>query len=913
VSLDFLIGKTISHYRIVEKLGGGGMGVVYKAEDTRLYRFVALKFLSENLVRSRHALERFEREARAASALDHPNICTVYEIGEFEDKPFLAMQYLDGQTLRSRIGGRALPVRVILELGAEIADGLAAAHEKGIIHRDLKPDNVFVTRRGEAKILDFGLAKLSDPIVAPTLDAAAATLTVHGVAVGTVAYMSPEQVRGEELDARSDLFSLGLVLYEMATGRQAFNGNTTGVIHDAILHRDPVPASRINPEIPEQLEVVINKTLEKDREMRCQSAAEVRTDLKRLKRDLESGRSSITKAAALAARPAAGTSTAAVVARMRKWRLTAAALLVLLLAAAAGYGLYTFLDRGGGPMPFRNFSIAKVTNSGEETAAAISPDGKFILSVKKAKGAESLWLRNIPTGSDTQVIPPTDTAYGILAFSPDGNYIYFSEAAYKTLGLWTLYRAPLLGGTPRVVGKDVDSNITFSPAGERMAYVRRNAPEQGKWQLLSANPNGSDEKVLLIGPGPAVPLSAAWSPDGKHIACSFFLAGNAMGTIDMFDLASGHLESFVKFDGKVPYEMVWLPDGRGLLTVYYNLYLGPLPSHSQIGFVSYPEGSFHTVTNDTNLYSTLTLSADAKTLATVQVQNSREIDLLPGTGRGRPVAVPGIPQREALSGFSWTDDSHLLVTEGEHRIVHLPSDGSGPVTLLSDRSASMANPSFCAGGRYIVFSRAARAGGYVPQIWRADRDGSKLKQLSEGKGFNFFACSPDGRWVYYEDVFSESPTLLRTSIEGGTAERVRGSLVTNSVSIGGFAISSDGKLAAYIAEILNPVKRTVSEKLALVNLAADGKTPPRLLDVDRRVAYVPVQFTPNGRAVAYVIEEKGIQNIWVEPLDGSKGRQLTNLASGKITRFAWSPDGKRLAVARSHSTSDVVLLRTSPP
>jgi Tol biopolymer transport system component len=417
---------------------------------------------------------------------------------------------------------------------------------------------------------------------------------------------------------------------------------------------------------------------------------------------------------------------------------------------------------------------------------------------------------------------------------------------------------------------------------------------------------------LLIEPGTSMPLSVAWSPDGKRIACSFLLSGNAVGTIDMFDLASGHLQSFVKFDGEVPDEMAWLPNGRGLLTVYYNLNLGPLPSRSQIGFVPYPAGSFRTITNDTNVYSTLTLSANAETLATIQVQISREIDLLPTTGTGRPVAVPGIPQREALGGFSWDGDSHLLVSEGNHRIVRISPDGSNPVTILSEPSALIADPSACAEGGYIVFARAVRASGYVPQIWRTDHDGSNLKQLTEGKGFNFFACSPDGRWVYYVDTLSASPSLLRTSVEGGTAQWMRGSAVANSIP-GGFAISPDGKMAAYIANIAKPVKRTLSEKLALVNLAANGKTPPSLLDVDWRVINIPLQFTPNGQAVAYGIEDKGVQNIWVEPIDGSKGRQITNFTAGKITSFAWSPDGKRLAVARSHSTSDVVLLHTSRP
>ena len=531
--------------------------MVYKALDTKLGRFVALKFLPEARIHDYETLERFQREARTASALDHPHICTIYEISEHEDRPFIAMQYLEGHTLKHRIEMKPLKTLELLELAIQIASALDAADQKGIIHRDIKPANIFVTLQDTAMILDFGLAKLTGaradrkparcpeefslgPTAMPTATLEPEYLTNPGTTVGTVAYMSPEQARGEHLDVRTDVFSFGAVLYEMATGRPPFSGKTPGAIFGAILHETPAAPRSLNPGLPTRLEEIINKALEKDRELRYQHASEIRADLKRLQRDTADRRS---PAMSMSPVPSATVATP-----QQKRRAFLPAAIVLALTIGAGYAFWR-LNRSR-PIP------------------------NFIASAEMQNGQQSLWLRNVATNSDTQIAPPSPVVYGCLDFSPDGNYLYLCNSISS--GAPDLVRVPVLGGATQRIVRNISSDITFAPGGKQIAYLRKNDPDPGKWCLLAADAEGRDERALLCESGTNRPddyegiLSGqlSWSPDGAEIAVGITGVGQGSGVIDLVDVRSRQRKTFLRTDDKLIRSMVWLPAGLGFIVNY---------------------------------------------------------------------------------------------------------------------------------------------------------------------------------------------------------------------------------------------------------------------------------------------------------------------------------------------------------
>jgi serine/threonine protein kinase/Tol biopolymer transport system component len=912
-----MINQTISHYRIAGQLGSGGMGVVYEAEDLTLGRKVALKFLPPHLSRDQNALDRFLFEARTASALNHPNICTIYAVETVPgdgglNQSFIAMELIEGQNLAQRLDSGPLPLDRLLDIAIQLADALDAAHAKGIIHRDIKPANIFLTQRGQVKILDFGLAKLTRPemdmeTIGGENSPAPAQLTSPGATVGTISYMSPEQARGEELDTRTDLFSLGTVLYQMATGKLPFAGATSAVVFHAILQLDPPPVSQLNASLPPKLHEIIEKLLEKDRDLRYQSAADLRGDLKRLKRDSESGKRTASSASG-SAPVVLPESDPAVLAEVNKSALFSKQarrarlkgrgwffppVIVIVVLIVIGGRIRAFLAHRDRP-PFENISISKVTDSGTAALAAISPDGKYILSTMRENGLSSLWLRNVPTNSDTQVQPAADVSYGGLSFSNDGNYFYFVRSDPGNLNLRFLYRAPLLGGTPQKLASDVDSNVTFSPDGSQFAFLRYDNPVEGQYQLIIRSLDSGQERVLISGSNSQRINFPNWSPDGKTIVCGAVNVGKSLQSVIAVDVASG--KSRVIFDdiAEVFGPLKWMPDGSGLLG--FEVARAWNFTRSQIAILSYPGAKLFPITHDTNSYSDLSIAASGRLLAAVLTEGRWNLYVVPTTAQA--ASARQVTSTSGDTNFTWTRDNRIIADQGNSMHAIDPATGT-KMSFGSLDGKFGGNPTECDDGRYVVFDLIFHVDAGDQNIWRTDSSGGNLKQVTSGQHDSHAECSPDNQWVYYIS-YGEEAKLARVPIDGGTSQTI-----SNLPINGLFDLSPDGKLAAFATlEHVGEHK----EKLAVVS--ADSGQNAKMIDFERPRSGI-LRFSFDGKAVVYPTRENGIDNLWLQPLDGLKGRYVTDFKSERIYDFHWSFDGKQLALVRGHNDSDVVLIRDS--
>jgi serine/threonine protein kinase/roadblock/LC7 domain-containing protein len=926
-------GATLTRYRIIDKIGAGGMGEVYRAQDIELGRLVALKFLTKEVANHQSRLKRFIQEAKAASALNHPNIITVYEIGRSDDHTFIATEFVEGLTLRRHMRLQRLKLLEVLDIAIQIASALVAAHAAGIVHRDIKPENIMVRKDGIVKLLDFGLAKLTEHQSLEGLEATTFALvnTEPGSVMGTATYMSPEQAAGREVDARSDIWSLGVVLYEMVAARPPFEGASRSHIIVAIIDHEPLPLTQFAPEVPDALEWIIAEALTKLPDERCQTAKEMLGKLRRLKQRVEAGvlptspsefNRSLPPQPSIAATTLPPVSAATLNETVRstahsgdlaatqtistglatrpKGRpkiYVAAFVLGMIVISAIGFGLYKLSTR---PREFGPARMTALTTGGKINGedingqVSISPDGKYVVcAANDAKQQASLWLRQVSTSSLVRIVPPENGGYLATTFSPDGELIYYVATLERNKFVPTLYRIPVLGGTPTKVLDRVFSAIAFSPDGKQFAFVRKN---QEDMSLMVANTEGSGEPrsiAKLKQPNGFSMFGPSWSPDGKRIAAGMFNAtGAGYSTVVEVPVEGGEPRPLGSEKWASVGRLIWLADGSGLI-------MTAQPEFSSIGtqlwFLPSRGGAAHRITNDLNGYGdvSLGLTADSGTIATIQQVNASSIwTTAPNEdeSRARQILKTNLPETVA-----WTPDGKIIYASrtGENWDLWMANaDGSASKQLTADAFIDQ-QPSVSADGRYIIF-QSNRSG--ARNLWRIDADGSNPKQLTEGNYVDAYpVSSPDGRSLVFMSLRSGVSTIWKIGIDGGTPVQL-----TNRSSEFP-SISPDGKSISYFyADEQN------QPKLAVISF--DGGALEKTIDLPRSVTPIAFAWMPDGRSIAYLDNSSGILNVWSQPLDGGAPKQLTNFKSEFVTSFAISRDGK-IATYRWSATRDIVLIK----
>ena len=903
----------LGHYEVLSQLGSGGMGEVYLAYDSTLDRKVALKLLPAEVASRSDRMGRFVQEAKAAAALNHPNIAHVYEIGEDQGHHFIAMEFIEGTTLSDKIHRENKSLPKLLRYLQHVAEGLAKAHSAGIVHRDLKPDNIMITKDDHVKVLDFGLAKLSEPeaLATGSEDVTRRPLTNPGAIMGTVGYMSPEQAQGkiDEIDSRSDTFSFGCLLFEVATGHKPFEAESVIKSLHKLVYEAAPSVSDFNTAAPPELQRIIRRCLEKDPEDRYQTIKDVAVELRQLRREL----ADIDTTATPPLRGDSATrSTAATVSVEQtqpkiRWILIAA--VVLITGAASFAYIWKRPAPGAVARHFQNMKITRVTNEGNVETAAVSPDGQYIAYSVEENGKRSIWTKHLGTGSRLQIVPPTE-AYAMTAstFSADG-YVYYTitDEANPQGGL---YQVPVLGGTPKKVLSSVSQPISISRDGKQIAFGRYHLKGTHD-ELFLANIDGSNERRILTVEEPdwVGGSNPVWSPDGESVAVAIgslsknTLTGNNLSmTPTVISTADGSARRIEPSRWVYVGRLAWFSDGRGLVFPAQEQQLSP----PQLWQISYPEGEARRITNDLNSYGlfTLTLTDNDSSLVAVQHETTSNIWV---TNVGQPGSERALTPRknelEGSRGVAWTADGRIVfdsnIDEGRGSIWAVSSDGGAPVPILNNKTSDT-GPEIPPDGRVMVFGSLRNGGN---QVWRADLDGSNQRQLTTATGgVPGFSVSRDGRWVLFNPY---TGGISKIATDGGTPTALidKGALYYPQ-------LSPDGTVVAYL--FLD--EHTHRAKLGLVKF--DDGALLKTMDLPLTAtpgSYVFLNYrgwhwSPDGKAIVYINTIGGVSNLWSQPIDGGTAKQLTNFKTDRILTFAFSPDGKRLALARGRQTSDAVLI-----
>jgi len=871
------------------------MGVVYLAEDTHLARNVALKFLSDS--QDQHYRARFLREARAVSTLSHPHIAVVHDYGETpEGQPFIVMEYIKGEDLSDLLHSSALTITQAVKVIEAVAAALAAAHARGIIHRDIKPSNVMVDKEGAVKVLDFGLVKQLREEHPPGAAADANTLlarTGSNVIIGTPLYLSPEQAMGADVDARSDLFALGALLYECLAGQPAFSGGSVIEIGAQIIHFDPPPPSSINPRVHPELDRITLKAMAKKPESRYQSAAEMVADLKAVRNALDNEDGHRTQRL-IASKPSHSSAFKSISDSLRRPRLSIVVFAVALIVVLLGSWAIVRWGRSARPAPFQNLRMTKLTNFGKTIDAAISPDGRYLAEVVEDDGLQSLWLRQVgePIASK-QIVAPTSGQFEGLTFTPDGDNIYY--VVWENNAKDVLYKIAVLGSSPQKLSVDLVSPISFSSDGRRMAFVRRSS-NRGESALMVANADGTQEQVVARRQEPLFfsAVAPAWSEDGKAIVCSVLSsAGGFRSTVVEISLPDGAEKQITSQVWHLVEKVEWMRNNQGLIVTAADQPSSPF----QIWHISYTDGEARRITNDLNSYVALSLSDDSARLVTVQSDRLSSIWIAPKGDEAQAFQVTSGMSNHY--GLAWAPEGRIVyssVASGNPDIWSMKLDGTDQRQLTAETHVDR-DPSVSPDGRFIAFA-SDRAGRF--NIWRIDSDGTNPTQLTHGDDEQFPEFSPDGKSILYQGFVRGVPTLWRLRMDQDNPIQLTKSYSNWPV------VSPDGKSIA--CSYLDPD----SGKWKLAVFPADGGSPTKSFDMPipyfQHFAWQRIRWTADGRALTYIDRRGGTSNIWSQPFEGGSARQLTDFKSGEIFNFAWSSNGQQLACTRGSVISDAVLI-----
>ena len=876
-------GDRIERYEIVSLLGRGGMGEVYLAYDEKLDRKIGLKLLPDYLTTNQESLHRFQQEARAASALSHPNIITIHEIGEVDSRHYIAIEFVDGQTLRQRLKESSLTLAESLDIAIQICSALSAAHQAGIIHRDIKPENTMLRRDGYVKVLDFGLAKLTEQRGQRVDVSAGEPVDLSsGLLMGTVKYMSPEQARGEPVDSRSDLFSLGVVLYEMLTGQAPFGGTTASELISSIRSDEPLPLKERASVTSDELQRIVNKALCKEKDARYQTAEELLSDLRRLNQRLDP----------------VGIEGVIIQVKQHKIAASVSMALVVLTLAGISFALFRYIRQRR--VPFQHIVMTRLTNYGDAWNPAISPDGKWVLYGKgegldKPSARHSICLRRIGDTTETEIVGPREGNFGYLGFLPDGQNIFYRlQLPNEPMATYVM---PLPGGPATKLPINASGAISYSADGRYIAYIY-NDMAQGKVNLVLANADGTNQQTIATRQRPNNFFSSvvpAWSPDGSKIACVGQYGSEGAPRVLEVDIKTRSERPITSSKWGNMRGVAWLPDGNGLLLAASEE-TSPI---LQIWYISYPGGEPHRITNSPINHVSLSLSSDGTNLISDASWAPTSIWALPVTeaSSDRPLSVDtnsgkqiNVTNFVGLTLFnylrlSWTPDGRIVYVShesGNADIWSMKADGSNRKQLTTDPHSDTW-PEVSPDGRSILFM-SDRGG--AENIWRMDIDGGNQTRLIGDPMELFPVFSPDGKFIYYDSADSGKETIWKMPTTGDERTQVI------SDTSEGQAFSPDGKLLAYYN----------SGKILVVRV--DGGPPIKTFDGNNG----KLAWSPDGRALTYLVNRDFVPNLWMQPLDGGEAKQLTNFTSQGISNYAWSRDGKQIAVARTSFKSDIVLI-----